>query len=134
MPSRSHRRNRSHSRRKSRKSSSKKSIRRSSPRKSSSGKQVYKLYRSSLSGKKYDVYVPKGNGLKKVSFGAQGYSDYTKHKDSNRRSRYRSRHSKDKVNDPYRAGFWAWRALWGASGNLQKDFAAAVRAAKQHAN
>ena len=42
--------------------------------------------------KKLDALFPDG---KVISFGAKGYSDYTIHKDPDRRDRYLARHSKD---------------------------------------
>lgn len=39
-----------------------------------------------------DAVLPNG---KIVSFGAKGYSDFTLHKDSDRKDRYLSRHSND---------------------------------------
>ena len=87
--------------------------------------------RPSKGAKKYEVFLPKNGRVRKVSFGAKGYSDFTIHKDKARRSRYRSRHSKDKINDPYSPGFWAWHALWGESSNKKTSFAAAVRKARK---
>lgn len=95
------------------------------------GKQPYKLYRASGS-KKYYVYVPSKRGsMKKVSFGAKGYQDYTTHKSKARRDNYRSRHRNDRINDPYAPGFWAYHALWGDSSNLKSSFSSAVRKARQ---
>lgn len=94
-------------------------------------KKPFVLYRSKTSGKKWDVYVPKGNRLKKVSYGAEGMSDYTKHKDKERRERYRNRHRNDHIDDPYKAGFWSWWHLWGNTSDSKKAFAQAVRKAKK---
>lgn len=97
----------------------------------SGGRQPFKLYRASGS-KKYYVYVPsKGSGMRKVSFGAKGYQDYTTHKSKARRENYRSRHRNDRINDPYAPGFWAYHALWGNSTNLKSSFNSAVRKARQ---
>jgi hypothetical protein len=50
---------------------------------------------------------------KKTKFGAYGASDYTIHKDKERRDRYRLRHKKDlETNDPYRAGYLSYYILW----------------------
>jgi hypothetical protein len=83
--------------------------------------KLYKLYPSSRKDKKFDIYVwsNKGN-IKKVSFGATGYEDYTIHKDKERRERYRTRHKNDKINDPTAPGFWSWWVLWGDSSNINK--------------
>ena len=60
---------------------------------------------------------------KTVHFGAKGYSDYTKHKDINRKQRYINRHKKREnwtksgINT---AGFWSRWLLWGEP-TLQKS-------------
>lgn len=81
-----------------------------------------KLYKSTLSTKKFDVYVynKKSGKVKKVSFGAKGMSDYTIHKDKERRERYRNRHKNDKINDPLKPGFWSWWVLWGLYTSKEK--------------
>ena len=60
--------------------------------------------------KKYDAII---NGSKKVSFGASGYSDFTKHKDEERKEKYIARH---KVNQDWKdyttSGMWAKNILW----------------------
>jgi hypothetical protein len=90
----------------------------------------FTLYKSKTYGKKWDVYIPKGNRIKKVSYGAAGMSDYTKHKDKERREKYRSRHKNDHIDDPYKAGFWSWWHLWGRTSDSKKAFEQAVRKAK----
>ena len=95
----------------------------------------FTLYKSKTAGKKWDVYVPRRGDtsrLKKVSYGAAGMSDYTKHKDIERRERYRQRHSNDCINDPYKAGFWSWWHLWGNTSDSKKAFQQAVRKAKRN--
>jgi hypothetical protein len=54
------------------------------------------------------------NGKKRTTdFGAAGMSDYTRHRDKERRSRYIKRHSKDlRTNDPTRAGYLSMYVLW----------------------
>lgn len=90
------------------------------------------MYKSKTYGKKWDVYVPTSSGrLKKVSYGAYGMSDYTKHKDKERRERYRNRHRKDHIDDPYKAGFWSWWHLWGETTDSKKAFQQAVQRAKK---
>ena len=68
------------------------------------------IQKSKTKGKKLDAII---NGKQKVSFGATGYSDFTKHKDEERKERYIARH---KVNqdwkDPKTAGFYAKNILW----------------------
>jgi hypothetical protein len=73
---------------------------------------VIYLAKSDRSGKKYMVDV---DG-KVVHFGADGYEDYTKHKDPERKNRYITRH---KANENWNksgiktAGFWSRWLLWG---------------------
>ena len=74
--------------------------------------QTIYLYKSPRKDKKWMVIV---DG-KKVHFGAEGYSDYTKHKDPERKARYISRH---KANENWKksgiktAGFWSRWLIWG---------------------
>ena len=50
---------------------------------------------------------------KRVYFGAAGMSDYTIHKDPERKQRYINRHQKREYwNDPATAGFWSRWILW----------------------
>lgn len=100
-------------------------------------KVPFKLYPSTLKTKKYDIYVPrrkngseKGDRLKKVSFGAKGYEDYTIHKDKERKERYINRHRHDKLNDPYKPGFWAMYVLWNKP-SKRESLKLAVRKAKR---
>ena len=94
-------------------------------------KKLYTVYKSELASKKYDVYIMNTTGrVKKVPFGAKGYSDFTIHKDKDRRERYRSRHANDKLDDPTKSGFWSWYALWGNSSNLNIAFKDSVKRAK----
>ena len=51
------------------------------------------LRRSHNKLKKWDAVFDKDGKEKVVSFGARGYSDFTKHKDVTRRARYLKRHS-----------------------------------------
>jgi hypothetical protein len=73
------------------------------------------LKRSTNPDKKYMVYVDDGKSKKTVHFGASGYSDYTHHKDPERKARYVARH-KDKENwgksGIKTAGFWSLWLLW----------------------
>ena len=51
--------------------------------------------------------------IRNTDFGAAGMSDYTKHKDRERRGRYIDRHTKDlRTNDPTRAGYLSMYVLW----------------------
>tara|TARA_R100000664_G_C2759144_1_gene148642 strand:+ start:5727 stop:6035 length:309 start_codon:yes stop_codon:yes gene_type:complete len=62
-----------------------------------------------------------GKVVKTTYFGAKGYSDYTIHKDKERRERYRKRHAKDVkgVKDFTTAGHLSMDVLWGDSSNLK---------------
>ena len=67
------------------------------------------LKKSTNDYKKYDAYVEG----KKVSFGAKGYSDFTQHKDEDRKKRYIDRHKKNENwNDLTTAGAWSKGILW----------------------
>ncbi len=68
------------------------------------------LTRSPLLAKKYRVRFEDGGH---VDFGARGYSDYTMHKDNDRRLLYIKRHRfRENWNDVRTAGFWARWLLW----------------------
>ena len=63
--------------------------------------------------KKYVITFIKNGKEYKRRFGSLGMSDYTKHKDKDRRNRYISRHKKDlRTNDPMRAGYLSMYILW----------------------
>ena len=60
--------------------------------------------------KKYDARI---DGKRTVSFGAAGMSDFTKHKDPERKQRYLNRHKKNENwNDPTTAGFYSRWITW----------------------
>lgn len=70
------------------------------------------LARSSRADKKFMVNV---DG-KITHFGATGYSDYTKHKDPQRKQRYITRHQAREnwtKSGIHTAGFWSRWLLWG---------------------
>lgn len=92
-------------------------------------KKLLKLYKSTNPNKKFDIYVynKKTGRVKKISFGARGMSDYTIHKDKDRRERYRNRHRSDRINDPFSPGFWSWHVLWGTSTDKQKCLEGVIR-------
>ncbi len=63
--------------------------------------------------KKYEAFFLVNGKRKEQKFGAEGMSDYTLHKDVERRNRYISRHSKDlDTGDPTRAGYLSMFILW----------------------
>ena len=56
--------------------------------------------------KKYEITFDKNGKKYTRKFGSQGMSDYTIHKDKERRERYISRHKKDlRTNDPMKPGY-----------------------------
>ena len=68
------------------------------------------IRKSTKKDKKFDAIV---DGKKTVSFGAAGMSDYTKHKDDERKERYINRHKKkEDWSNPKTAGFYARHILW----------------------
>jgi hypothetical protein len=82
-------------------------------------KLILKSVKKLKSGKKkYEaIFIKKFTDGKdkeiKRKFGAAGMSDFTIHKDIERRDRYIKRHKKDlKTNDPTRAGFLSMYILW----------------------
>ena len=70
------------------------------------------IKKTSKPDKKYDAVI---DGKKTVSFGASGYSDYTKHHDDERKQRHINRHkgkedwTKNGIKTP---GFYALHVLW----------------------
>ena len=73
---------------------------------------MFTLEKSPRSEKKWRITTPEG---KKVDFGASGYSDYTLHKDPNRKENYLSRHSAREnwtKSGIETAGFWSRWLLW----------------------
>ena len=70
------------------------------------------ITKSKKSDKKFDAVI---DGKKTVSFGQKGASDYTKHKDKERKEAYISRHKKNEdwgVSGVKTAGFWSRHILW----------------------
>ena len=68
------------------------------------------LRKSKKKDKKYDATI---DGKKTISFGQAGASDFTKHKDVERKDRYITRHkNNENWNDPKTAGFYAKNILW----------------------
>ena len=64
---------------------------------------------SSKANKKFDAIV----GNKTFPFGSRGMSDYTKHKDNDRKHNYLQRHKKrEDWNNPFTAGFYSRWITW----------------------
>ena len=67
---------------------------------------------STNKNKKFDARI---DGTKTVSFGQKGASDFTKHKDKERKERYIARHKKNEdwtSSGVKTAGFWSRHLLW----------------------
>lgn len=72
--------------------------------------EVVILSKSTRKGKKWQVKFEDG---KTVHFGAEGYLDYTQHKDPKRKELYIQRHSKrEDWNNLNTAGAWSFNLLW----------------------
>ena len=72
----------------------------------------YHPYKSDRQGKKYYIITEKN---RKVYFGASGYSDFTHHKDEQRKQRYINRHKNNETwskSGIDTAGFWSRWLLW----------------------
>lgn len=75
--------------------------------------ELIKLIKLNSGNKKYKAIFNVDGRQKSTTFGARGYSDYTIHKDINRRNRYISRHLVDlKTKDPTRAGYLSMYIIW----------------------
>lgn len=57
-------------------------------------------------------YDKDGNKIKTVRFGADGYSDFTKHKDEERKKRYIARHKNNGFTNPMTANTLSRYVLW----------------------
>lgn len=79
-----------------------------------SGNISAELYKSPIKGKKYRaVFLKNNEEIKSVDFGAEGMSDYTIHKDEERKQRYINRHKKNEDwGDPFSAGALSRWVLW----------------------
>ena len=63
--------------------------------------------------------------IKTTNFGDSRYSDYTQHKDKDRREAYRKRHQKDlKTGDYMKPGFLSYYIGWGDSTSLRSNISA----------
>jgi hypothetical protein len=106
MPSRRRSPRRRSPRRRSKSKTSKKGSRK--------GLKLLSIKRSPKKDKKYMATFSRNGRIKKVHFGARGMSDYTKHKDSKRKSRYIQRHKKrENWSEPTSPGALSRYILWG---------------------
>ena len=73
------------------------------------------IKQSTNTKKKYmAIFFKDGKKIKTTHFGAAGMSDYTKHKDKERKQRYLNRHRKRENWDDYKsAGSLSRYILWG---------------------
>jgi hypothetical protein len=83
--------------------------------------KLYKPYKSDKPEKKYFVLVQGKRSIKKIYFGAEGYSQFTNtpyykgHLDWERRQRYEDRHKEREDwgrSGVDSAGFWSYWYLW----------------------
>tara|TARA_A100001015_G_scaffold237898_1_gene270612 strand:+ start:1408 stop:1818 length:411 start_codon:yes stop_codon:yes gene_type:complete len=81
------------------------------------------LEKSTNKSKKYMVTIVNESGTeKKIHFGANGYSDFTIHKDPDRMKRYDARHKTNEnwtKSGIYTAGFWSKWILWSKPSLIQ---------------
>ena len=70
---------------------------------------VGRVFPSTRKDKKYMVEDPDG---KMIHFGAYGMSDFSKHKDEERRKRFRTRNRKWKDFPKYSPAFLSYHLLW----------------------
>ena len=69
----------------------------------------YILEKSKRKNKKFVIIM---NGNMKHHFGDSRYSDYTIHRDDERKKRYLTRTSSQPQNDIHSSAFWAKNLLW----------------------
>jgi hypothetical protein len=83
------------------------------------------IKKSDKSGKKMmAVFTDDNSRSKTIHFGSAGMSDYTIHKDKERRQRYLDRHRKNEDwSNPQTAGALSRWILWGDTTSLNKNIA-----------
>ena len=64
---------------------------------------------SSRKDKKFEALI---DGKKTIHFGQKNASDYTVHKDEERKKRYLQRHKHDHFNNPLYPSFFSTNLLW----------------------
>ena len=75
--------------------------------------KLIKITKSHKPTKKYDAHLSVDGRERIVSFGAQGYTDFTLSGDEAARHRYIARHkTTENWADPLTAGFWSRWYLW----------------------
>jgi hypothetical protein len=73
-----------------------------------------KITKSTNPKKKYmAIFTDNGKKVKTTHFGSAGMSDFTQHKDPERKKRYEARHrARENWNDPKTAGALSKHILW----------------------
>lgn len=71
-----------------------------------------KIYKGDGKYKKR-VLAKEGDKIRIVNFGDRNYSDFTKHKNKDRRSNFRKRHNCQTATDKTTARYWSCKNLWG---------------------
>ena len=82
------------------------------------------ITKSKKKDKKFDANIKSKGSDKNISFGASGYSDFTKHKDEKRKERYIARHKKNEnwtKSGIDTAGFYSKHLLWNEN-SFDKSF------------
>ena len=82
------------------------------------------ITKSKKKHKKFDANIKTKDSENNISFGASGYSDFTKHKDEKRKDRYISRHKKNEdwnKSGIDTAGFYSKHLLWNKD-SFDKSF------------
>jgi hypothetical protein len=76
--------------------------------------KLVSIVKSNKQDKKYKAtFKLDNNKIKEVHFGQKGASDFTIHKDIDRKNRYLQRHKSDlDTKDPMRAGYLSYYILW----------------------
>ena len=80
--------------------------------------KLIKIVKSTNLSKKYDAFIDVNGNVRKVSFGAAGMSDFTIHKDEERKQRYIQRHKENEdwtSSGILTSGFWSRWYLWNLS-------------------
>jgi len=80
--------------------------------------KLISVKKSTAKNKKYTAIFDTGD---KIHFGDNRYSDFTIHKDKDRRTNYRSRHASGKTAKPNTADSLSYWLLWGESTSLQEN-------------
>ena len=92
--------------------------------------KLVKIVRSPKKDKKYMAVFEKDGRTKTIHFGASGYSDFTKHRDIERKKRYITRHrSRENWRKPDTAGTLSLYVLWN-----KPTFSASVKDYKKKFN